>query len=179
MSTLDRATKLAEKLDALNQHFDIVDSTINECTEYVKSIEETSTLTITTNEPDSNLITSQDMLTLLKQDFMSTREVLTDNLVSGRSVLNTVNAKLTMFEDDLNPELVSAFANLMKTINDSTKLLIGLYGDIVKIYKGLSEIAKNEEDKESDITIEGDVTINTISGNISDIIKQIRTKDVG
>jgi predicted DNA-binding protein YlxM (UPF0122 family) len=169
-----KAQALASKLDKLNEHFDIVDSTLNECTEYVDS------LSIDPLDSDIVLredvfITSDDMLIMLRTDFMSARSTLIDNLENGRNVLNAVNSKLTMFDDDIaNAELVSAFATLMKTINDSTKLLIGLYKDIVQTHK----LLKTEPKDSKDVNITGDVTINTISGNISDIIKNIRANNV-
>ena len=172
--TLQKAEILAKKLDGLNAHFDIVESTIDECTEYVQSLEST---TFNENSKDINgginegdYLDEHSLLLMLRNDFMSVRETLIDTIKSGKTVVTSVNAKLTTFDDDIgNAEMIGAFATLIKVVNDSSKLLINLYGDIIKTHQLLE---KNKKEKE--INIEGDLTINTIAGNINDIIRQIK-----
>jgi hypothetical protein len=171
--TIQKAELLAKKLDKMGEHFDIVESTINECTEYVASISEPAVKEISlTDLVEDEFISSEDMLRMLKEDFMSVRKTLLANIDNGKDIINAINSKLTLFDDDIgNAELVGAYATLMKTVNDSTKLIISLYKDIISTHQSL----KSPENKnEKNVTFEGDVTINSISGNISDIIKQIK-----
>lgn len=172
-NTVEKAEQLASKLDKLNAHFDIVESTIVECTDYVQSIEgdiidEKEILT----EPDE-FISPADILSMLRNDFLASRTTLLTTIQNGREVITAINSKLTMFEEDsANAELIGAYAALVKTVNDSTKLLIGLYKDIIATHK----LLKTTDTKalSGGMNIEGDVTINSISGSISDIIKQIK-----
>lgn len=164
-NTLQKAELLANKLDKLNTHFDIVGSTINECAEYVESIDST----IIQHKPEG-VLDEVELLSYLRADFLTARDTLLATMKDGRTVINAINSKLTIFEEDSNnAELVSAYASLLKTVNDGTKLLINMYSDIIKTHQ---LIEKKNVDKK--VVIEGDVSINTISGNISDIIKEFK-----
>jgi hypothetical protein len=177
-NTQQKAQLLANKLDKLNEHFDIVESTINECTEYVESLEgEIVSEDLDINESENNgFISDSDVLTMLKTDFMSSRETLIDTIKNGKIIINTVSNKISMFDEETNADLISAYAVLIKTVNDSTKLLIGLYKDIISTHKLLQDQSKKDI---SGVNFEGDVTINSIGGrNISDIIREIQNKGV-
>ncbi len=157
-----KAEVLASRLDRMNEHFDIVESTINECTDYVQSI--------TIDDKSSfETLEEEDILKLMREDFMMVRNTILGTIDNGKDVVTAVNVKLTTFEESSeNPDMINSFANLIKVINDSSKLLITLYSDIIKT----QQLIENKKGKE--VKIEGDVTINTIAGNISDIIKQIK-----
>ena len=168
-----KAELLASKFDKLNAHFDIVESTIDECTDYINSTSK-PIVNNTQSTVVSNNITPDEILSYMREDFLSARSSLSETITSGREVITSLTAKLTLFDDDsVDAELVSSYANLIKATNEGAKLLMGMYTDIIKL-QNLSN--KKDKDK-TGINIEGDITVNSISGNIADIIKQIKGSD--
>lgn len=166
-SVLKKAELLANKFDRLNSHFDVVESTIDECTEYVQSLEGE---VIKADEGTS--IDGAEILVLMRQDFMLARETLTETMKNGREVLTSINAKLTLFDDDsADSELVSAYANVIKATNEGAKLLMGMYSEIVKTHQALE---KKDKSGKGGVKVEGDMNVNVVGGNISDIIKQLK-----
>lgn len=173
-NTYQKAELLANKLDRLNQHFDIVESTVNECAEYIQEIDTSSMSNSNIIVGDENILNETEVLTYLKEDFLTARQSLLDTMSNGKTVINAITNQLTVFEgDENNAELVSAYASLVKTVNEGAKLLIQMYTEIIKAHQLI-----NKQKDEKKVTIAGDININTnnnsISGNISDIIKQMR-----
>lgn len=169
MSNVDKAQSLANKLDKLNAHFDIAESTIGELSEYVNAIVPEVDTEIEFDDKSQNLIT----ISLLKKDFMMIRDTLLTNISNGKNVIQAITVELMSLEGTKNGQMLSAYAELVGVVNNSMKLLTSTYKDIVDIQKAVHI----EEAK--DIQKNGTGTGNTYNtqinvGSVSDLIQQLK-----
>ena len=166
---MDKAQVLANKLDKLNSHFDVAESTIGELSVYVDSIlPDVDTDDISFDDRSQNLIT----IDLLKRDFVMIRDTLLTNITNGKNVIQAISVELMSLEGTKNGQMISAYAELVGVVNNSMKLLTGTYKDIVEIQK--SVIIEEEKDKQKN-GVGGDVYNTQINiGSVSDLIEQIK-----
>lgn len=157
-----QAEILSSKLDKLNEFFDITTSTIDEIKKEVDAVEEPEIDIIDTN--DDSIIT----ISILKQDFNFIRSTLLETVKNGRLVIDKISLEIDVGEGS-SASIISAYAELVGTVNNSLKLLSSTYKDIVDINNKI-----NDKKKEKSGTVQGDVNItnnNIISASVNDILK--------
>lgn len=170
---IEQAHILANKLDKLNQFFDITQSTVDEITKEVETIEEP---VIVLDDEDNSIIT----LSLLKSDFHFIRQTLINNIENGKRVIDKISLEIEVEEQSAG-SVISAYAELVGIINSSLKLLSSSYKDIIDMNIKLNKMQK-EEDSQGDkkggdkTNIEGGVSItnNTIQASIKDIVNALQ-----
>lgn len=72
--------------------------------------------------------------------FNDTHQIFKTSLNLSKDMLNKIHENLMVFDEDLNPEMITAYASLQKNITDSIKT-------IASAFKLLSEAKKNLETK--------------------------------
>ena len=169
---IEQANILANKLDRLNQFFDITQSTVDEITKEVDTIDDFEVI----DEDENSIIT----LSLLKSDFGFIRKTLIDNIENGKKVIDKLSLEIEV-EQQSAGSVISAYAELVGTINSSLKLLSSSYKDIIDMNIKINKIQKEGastggKDKEGGTKIEGGVSItnNTIQASIKDIVNAIQ-----
>lgn len=164
----NKAEALANKLDKLNAHFDIAESTIGELSAYVDTISPDINTDIEYDERSQNLIT----IDLLKKDFILMRDTLLTNIDNGKNVIASLSVELMSLEGTKNGQMISAYAELVGVVNNSMKLLTSTYKDIIEIQK--SVIIEETKDKQK---TGGDVFNTQINiGNVTDLIAELRNE---
>ena len=133
---IKKAESLAYKLDKLNSHFDVTTSTIHEIAEYVEDMPEDEEV-----EKDTELLS----MSMLKSDFKMIRNTLLDTIKNGKKVISNLTTELLQLEGN-SGSAISAYAELIMTVNSSMKLLTETYSNIIKLQKEMSE--KNIDKKD-------------------------------
>lgn len=171
---VNQAVILSNKLDKLNEFFDITSSTVDEIKKEVDTIEVKDYGTTSIVDYNSNQDLSIITIQLLKADFDFIRETLLETVKNGKDVLSKITLEIDIGESQ-SASIISAYAELVGTVNNSLKLLSSTYKDIVDLHIKLQK-KKEEDDKDKDkgTTIKGDVTINTISASVGDIINAMK-----
>lgn len=168
---LKKAEALATKLDKLNSHFDIAESTIHELSEHIDVLVPTVDTEIDFDDRSQNIIT----VNLLKKDFMMIRDTLLTNISNGKTVLQAITVDLMALEGSKNSQMISAYAELVGVVNNSMKLLTSTYKDIVDIQKAV--IVEEEKDKKNTGGDTNNTQINNYYGmSVSDLVEQIKQK---
>lgn len=163
----NKAQALSTKLDKLNSHFDIAESTIGELSEYIDTIVPEINTDIEYDERTQNLIT----INLLKKDFILIRDTLLTNISNGKNVISAMTVELMSLEGTQNAQMLLAYGQLVGIVNNSMKLLTSTYKDIIEIQKSVIV----EEEKDNQKNGNGDVYNTQINfGSVSELIKQIK-----
>lgn len=156
---MEKAESLAFKLDKLNSHFDITTSTIHEIAEYVENV----SLEDEKVEEDDELLS----MSMLKSDFKMIRDTLLDTIKNGKKVISNLTEDLLQLEGN-SGSAISAYAELIMTVNSSMKLLTETYSNIIKLQKEMSE--KN-------VSVNNDISENKYLGvNVTAIIRETKNK---
>ena len=160
-----QAQLLANKLDKLNEFFDITESTVQEIAKQVEDIdyEEVS------SEIDDNIIT----IDLLKKDFLFIRETLLETVKNGKTVIGKLSLEIEVQEGS-SGNVISAYAELVATVNNSLKLLSGTYKDIIEMNIKLKKLDSEKESKDFKINGDLNVTNNTIQASVKDIVNAMQ-----
>lgn len=92
------------------------------------------------NKPDLELTQAEFNAKGMYEAFKETHAVFRDSLALSKSMLNKIHENLMVFDEELDAEMIAAYATLQKNITDSLKT-------ISQSYKLLSEAKNNLEDK--------------------------------
>ncbi len=110
--------------------------------------------------------------------FKETHSVFRESLKLSKDMLNKIHENLMVFDEDLNPEMIAAYASLQKNITDSLKT-------ISQSYKLLSEAKKNLEDpndkkQKGSMKIENaNIVMPVIGSNTKDLLKKFEEMKEG
>jgi hypothetical protein len=169
-----RAETLANKLDSLNQYFDITESTISEISKHI-CVDDSEETELIEESEDDDTIQIIDLKTL-KEDFRTIRSTLLETIKNGKIVIGSLTTSITELDTD-NPDMIDAYASLVGTVNNSLKLLTGTYKDIITMQEILNKSKRAQTQKESKSNVSvGSVTVNSINASVSDIIKAMQSK---
>lgn len=160
---INQANILANKLDKLNNFFDITTSTVEEISKQVNSIDDDIEII---EEESEDIVT----INMLRQDFNFIRQTLMDTVKSGKQVISKLSLEIEI-EEGGNGSLISSYAELIGVVNNSLKLLSTTYKDIVDMNIKLKSKPKNGDTK-----ISGDVTVNNINASVNDIVAALANK---
>lgn len=96
-------------------------------------------------------------LKLLVEDYKNLRNLVLANTATSKKVLDSLT--IEMFANEVcTPEMVSSYSTLLKTINDSMKLMTNSYKEISDVLLNIHKI--NTIDKPKDVKIKN---VNIIS----------------
>jgi hypothetical protein len=158
----EQAELLANKLDKLNEFFDITTSTIDEINKEVQTIDSDD---IDVFDESDDIIT----IPVLKKDFNFIRETLLQTVEDGKRVINKISLELDVGEGS-PASIISAYAELVGTVNNSLKLLSSTYKDIVDINNKLIEKKNKKQEIKGDINF----TNNIISTSVADVLSAMK-----
>ena len=127
-----RFNKITDKLSATLKTSDDLSVSTTDIIEYVDNHIAPATLS------DNDLINLSDML----RDFAYIRKTLQDNTEIGRSMLRNMQTDVYTDDSEGMAALVTAFAELNKSINDSLRLYVTAYKELVNIVGNLSTLDK-------------------------------------
>jgi len=77
--------------------------------------------------------------------FNETHQVFRESLELSKHMLKKIHENLMLFDEDLNPEMITAYATLQKNITDSIKTISGAYKLLSEAKKNLSSPVKNTD----------------------------------
>jgi methyl-accepting chemotaxis protein len=158
----EQAELLANKLDKLNEFFDITTSTIDEINKEVQTIDSDD---IDVFDESDDIIT----IPVLKKDFNFIRETLLQTVEDVKRVINKISLELDVGEGS-PASIISAYAELVGTVNNSLKLLSSTYKDIVDINNKLIEKKNKKQEIKGDINF----TNNIISTSVADVLSAMK-----
>ena len=96
-------------------------------------------------------------LKLLVEDYKNLRNLVLANTATSKKVLDSLT--IEMFANEVcTPEMVSSYSTLLKTINDSMKLMTNSYKEISAVLLNIHKI--NTIDKPKDVKVKN---VNIIS----------------
>lgn len=96
-------------------------------------------------------------LKLLVEDYKNLRNLVLANTATSKKVLDSLT--IEMFANEVcTPEMVSSYSTLLKTINDSMKLMTNSYKEISDVLLNIHKI--NTIDKPKDVKVKN---VNIIS----------------
>lgn len=96
-------------------------------------------------------------LKLLVEDYRNLRNLVLANTATSKKVLDSLT--IEMFANEVcTPEMVSSYSTLLKTINDSMKLMTNSYKEISDVLLNIHKI--NTIDKPKDVKVKN---VNIIS----------------
>lgn len=96
-------------------------------------------------------------LQLLVEDYKNLRNLVLANTATSKKVLDSLT--IEMFANEVcTPEMVSSYSTLLKTINDSMKLMTNSYKEISDVLLNIHKI--NTIDKPKDVKVKN---VNIIS----------------
>ena len=96
-------------------------------------------------------------LKLLVEDYKNLRNLVLANTATSKKVLDSLT--IEMFANEVcSPEMVSSYSTLLKTINDSMKLMTNSYKEISDVLLNIHKI--NTIDKPKDVKVKN---VNIIS----------------
>jgi len=171
---MDKNYTEAQKFLGLMEAFDTsVDGLEENLVNYKKDIiKDLEVIDKVPEELNMSLIESDELL----GDFVLVRESLREDIKSTRMLLKKLSDDIAVMDsEEMNPEILSSFAELKKGNVTSMKLLMDSYSTVaetqLKIKKLVHEIKKIEEKASGDTT---NVQNNFMIGTTADILKSIR-----
>lgn len=148
--------------------FEVADKISNtDITEYKDSIIESLE-----HKAITELSTEEVAVKVMFDSFQETHEYFRHSLQVSKQVLAKIHENLMLYDEEMNPEMVMAFAALQKNINDSIKT-------ISQSFKYLSEAKNNlkgkvEDFKSPSVKIENANIV--IGASTRDALKDISTR---
>jgi hypothetical protein len=101
---------------------------------------------------------------LLLEDFTYVRKVLLESIEDAKTVLKEFTLEIQAEGVDVKPGILSGYSELMLSVNQNIKLLVGIYKDIVKteveMYKAKQSLPK-EEDTQGNVFIQNNYVTST------------------
>lgn len=106
-------------------------------------------------------------LKLLVEDYKNLRNLVLANTATSKKVLDSLT--IEMFANEVcTPEMVSSYSTLLKTINDSMKLMTNSYKEISDVLLNIHKI--NTIDKPKDVKVKN---VNIISS--AEVLDRLKT----
>ena len=163
------ATNLASKLDVIANNFNIAESTLSELTKQVENNRpirpvESNELVECELEDGNKLLFRMDDL---ESDFNTIRKGVTSNLTNAQNMSDTISLMITT-EGDIDSEALMAYSQLINTINQSMKLLITTYQDLIKIQESVKKFNSSTPEGPKQQTVHN----NFIAVNTAEILSQ-------
>lgn len=122
-------------------------------------------------------------LEIMIDDFKFVRETLKETVENGRKVINTLTFELMDADDSSRSALITSFAELVSSVNQSVKLLSQSYKDIANVLESMEKIRKSQiipgSDKQNETgknnsTVNIDKMVITTQETTADIISRLR-----
>lgn len=169
-SNINKSQLLANRLDKISENFNIAESTIFEISTHVE--DEDNDLDNIGISGSNSISTSDDTTVVdyskMKNDFNMVRDNALSMIKQGKELLENIHTAIMFGEnDEATAENVGAYASLSNVVNQSLKLLITNYQDVIKIQSDL-KLYKDETNKNND----EDEEVNYVSINTIDIINE-------
>ena len=141
---IDKTSSIITKYQNLADNFGLdVEEMVEEMSESIN--EKKSSLANVDINNNIEVVTKK----ILIEDFAVVRKVLLEAIEDGRSVLKAFATELQMEGTDTKPGILSGYSELMISVNQNIKLLIGIYKDIVKteveMHKAKTSLPKTDE----------------------------------
>lgn len=106
-------------------------------------------------------------LKLLVEDYKNLRNLVLANTATSKKVLDSLT--IEMFANEVcTPEMVSSYSTLLKTINDSMKLMTNSYKEISDVLLNIHKI--NTIDKHKEVKVKN---VNIISS--AEVLDRLKT----
>jgi hypothetical protein len=174
-----RVDSLVDRINSLNDVFDQAEKVCS--AEIVGFIEEKTHDVKLYSSTDSDISTTDVIkLDLMVDDFKFTRDTLTETVNNGRKVLNVVTMELLDSDEENRASLITSFAELVTSVNQSVKLLSQSYKDIAAVLESIEKIRKSKlatPEKDSSPAGTGNTFINiTSQESTTDIIARLAQK---
>lgn len=146
---------MKNNFDRIEELFDVAEKISNtDIEEYkdtiIQNIEE---------KPTSKLSEDEEVVKTMFEAFKETHEYFKHSLEVSKKVLAKIHDNMMVYDEELTPEMITAFASLQKNINDSLKI-------ISQSFKYLSEAKNNLEKKNTDNNDKKSPTMNIDNANI-------------
>lgn len=122
-------------------------------------------------------------LEIMIDDFKFVRETLKETVENGRKVINTLTFELMDADDSSRSALITSFAELVSSVNQSVKLLSQSYKDIANVLESMEKIRKSQiipgsgkqnETGKNNSTVNIDKMVITTQETTADIISRLR-----
>lgn len=168
------AKHLSEKLDFIANSFNIAESTFEDV---AKQLEENKQKLkkdvvkvedIDANKEHNKLIIQ---ISTLEEDFNDVRTGIKNTIKDANALASSISQSL-VFEGAVDSEAVTAYASLLGVINQSMKLVMGTYTDLMKIQESIKKFDVKEETKGKP-----NISNTFIAVNTADIISQKFNKE--
>jgi len=137
-----KADIMIDKINSLNTVFgqaELVCS--NEITDFIDA--KTRDVQLYSQELDF-LTTDVISLELLVDDFKFTRDTLRETVTNGRKIINVLTLDLLGTDDDARAPMITSFAELVNSVNQSVKILSQGYKDIANVLESIEKIRKSK-----------------------------------
>ena len=111
---------------------------------------------------------------ILIEDFDIIRKTLKDNIKSISTLITRLGNELTVTNsDDINPDMLKGYSDLIKSNNQSMKLLIENYEKIAKIQTEVKKFMSNEEEISNNKEPTKTINNNVFVGSTKDLIDNL------
>lgn len=174
----NKADALVDRINSLNKVFEQADNVCS--SEVIEFIEEKTQEVKLYSSIEPDISTTEVLkLNFLVDDFTFTRDTLKETVENGRKIIQTVTLELLDSDDDKRSALISAFAELVSSVNQSVKLLSQSYKDIASVLESVEKIRKSKlsSPDKSDKPESGNTYINiSTQESTTDIIARLAQK---
>lgn len=176
-----RVDSILDRINSLNNVFEQAEKVCaEEIVEFVDSKQKE--VQLYSEEPKGVDATKVIELEFLVSDFKFTRETLKETVENGRKVIQIVTLELLDDDSDNRASLITSFAELVSSVNQSVKLLSQTYKDIAAVLESIEKTRKSQLSgpKQTGGTVNIDkMVITTEASSTADIIARLREKNNG
>ena len=164
---IDKTSSIISKYQNLADNFGLdVEEMVEEMTEAIENKTKTPTL-INNSDNAIEVVTKSALM----EDFTTVRKVLLEAIEDGKNVLKAFATELQMEGTDTKPGVLTGYSEVMISVNQNIKLLVGIYKDIVKteveMHKAKTLLPKEDEPPKGNVYIQ-----NNFVSTTSDIISK-------
>lgn len=178
-NNMNKVSVLSNKLDKISESFNIAESTAVSLSNRVEELSSTVVphTTITDcNNLNFNIDVTNDIDELqeilhfnrIKSDFNLVRDTVTDLIQNSKLIMNNINTSILLGEE-YNPELLQSFSALGGLLNNSMKMLMTNYNDLLSIESKIKDRSK-PIDKPNNTNMIGGGNNIIIATNTADLI---------
>ena len=168
-----RGANLAAKLDKISENFDIAESCADGLAEVLEEQYPMDVLAEVVDDEENDI----DLINVkyLRKDFSTIRAILLDTIEKGRIVISNLTDEMLATEDGTKAGVISAYSELVATVNNSAKLLITTYKEVAEVQQKLID-----RENKTDVALLGTPGVVNIQQNnivmnksTSDLIKEL------
>lgn len=144
----EKTNSIISKYQNIADNFglDVIDM-VDEMAEVVEEKQKSLKIPDNINNNTIEVVSKQ----VLMEDFNIVRKILLEAIEDGRAVLKTFANELQMEGTDAKPGILTGYSEVVLSVNQNIKLLIGIYKDIVKteveMHKAKQILPKEDEPK--------------------------------